>query len=99
MRPDDIMSVTNSPPEVNSQISLREEYDDWALLFDPDTGNTVGLTPTGVTIWKCLIEKKDMTEIKSALSKEFEDIPENLETDIRSFFDQIINLGFAKRSD
>ena len=30
---------------INPVISLREEFDDWALLFNPDTGRVVGLTP------------------------------------------------------
>jgi hypothetical protein len=25
-------------PKANPEIVLREEFDDWALLFNPDTG-------------------------------------------------------------
>jgi hypothetical protein len=41
-------------PVANPLIVLREEFDDWAILFDPDTGNAFGLNPTGVFIWKLL---------------------------------------------
>ncbi|HWQ63305.1 MAG TPA: PqqD family peptide modification chaperone [Methanospirillum sp.] len=91
------MSDNNSLPQVHPNVSLREEYDDWALLFNPDTGDTVGLTPTGVTIWKSLTEGKDMSGIMSALSQEFEDLPDNPEKDILVFFDEIVTLGFAKK--
>nr|WP_319538597.1 PqqD family peptide modification chaperone [uncultured Methanospirillum sp.] len=91
------MSSNDSLPEILPQISLREEYDDWAFLYNPDTRATVGLTPSGVTVWKCLIEKKDLAGIKKALSEEFGDLPDDLETDIRAFLDQVVDLGFAKR--
>ena len=30
-------------PIANPLIVLREEFDDWAILFDPDTGDAFGL--------------------------------------------------------
>jgi len=83
-------------PVPNPQISLREEFDDWALLFNPDTGKAVGLTPTGVTIWKSLTEGKDINGIIAAFQDEYEDLPEDLTTDITSFFDQIVRHGYAQ---
>ena len=41
-------------PIANPLVVLREEFDDWAILFDPDTGNAFGLNPTGVYLWKLL---------------------------------------------
>ncbi len=38
----------------NPWVMLREEFDDWAVLFDPDTGHGFGLNPTGVLVWKLL---------------------------------------------
>ena len=34
-------------PVANPLIVLREEFDDWAILFDPDTGNAFGLQSSG----------------------------------------------------
>ncbi len=39
-------------PLANPVILLREEFDDWAVLFDPDTCRGFGLNPTGVSLWK-----------------------------------------------
>jgi SynChlorMet cassette protein ScmD len=47
-------TVEQKSPIANPLIVLREEFDDWAILFDPDTGNAFGLNPTGVFIWKHL---------------------------------------------
>ena len=41
-------------PIVNPYVQLREEFDDWAILFNPDTGRGFGLNPTGVYVWKLL---------------------------------------------
>ena len=41
-------------PIANPLIVLREEFDDWAILFDPDSGDAFGLNPIGVHIWKRL---------------------------------------------
>ncbi len=38
----------------NPTIVLREEFDDWAVLFDPDTGNAYGMNPVSVFVWKHL---------------------------------------------
>ncbi len=33
---------------------IREEYDDWAILFNPDTSEAYGLNPISVFIFKRL---------------------------------------------
>ena len=45
---------SDEKPIANPLIILREEFDDWAVLFDPDTGCCFGLSPTGVFVWKLL---------------------------------------------
>jgi len=34
----------------NPGVVLREEFDDWAVLFDPDTGESFAVDPVGVFI-------------------------------------------------
>lgn len=46
----------NDKPVANPLIVLHEEFDDWAILFDPDRGNAFGLNPTGIFVWKLLDE-------------------------------------------
>jgi len=47
----------------NPVIVLREEFDDWAILFDPDSGGAFGLNPTSVYIWKLLDGNRTNEEI------------------------------------
>jgi hypothetical protein len=90
------MTESFTLPSVLPLISLREEFDDWALLFNPDTGKAVGLNPTGVTIWKCLAEGRDLSGIIQVMDEEYEPLPDDPAEDIRSFCEQIIRLGYAK---
>ena len=39
-------------PIANPIIVLREEFDDWAVLFNPETADAVGTNPVGVAVWK-----------------------------------------------
>ena len=91
------MSVPGSfsLPSILPQISLREEFDDWALLFNPDTGKAVGLNPTGVTIWKCLAAGMDLSEIIKTLGDEYEPLPQDPNEDICLFCEEIVRLGYA----
>ena len=41
-------------PLADPYVVLREEFDDWAILFNCDTGRGFGLSPTGVYVWKLL---------------------------------------------
>ena len=35
-------------PVANPMVVLREEFDDWALLFDPDTNDIFTIDPVSV---------------------------------------------------
>ena len=39
--------MQTNKPIVNPLIVLREEFDDCAVLFDPDSGDAFGLNPIG----------------------------------------------------
>ena len=39
-------------PIANPIVVLREEFDDWAVLFNPDTADALGINPVGVAVWK-----------------------------------------------
>jgi SynChlorMet cassette protein ScmD len=68
------------PPDV-----LREEFDDCANLFDPDSGNTFGLDLTGVFIWKHLDGKHAAEDIVGRLREEADDVPDDAPEHIRQF--------------
>ena len=56
------MSPTDKPV-ANPVVVLREEFDDWALLFNPDTAEAVGINPLGVAVWKLLDGRHTLDQI------------------------------------
>lgn len=82
-------------PLANPSIILREEFDDWAVLFDPDTGKAFGVNPIGVFVWKHLDEKHTVADIVEALQTQCDDTPEEAEEDISNFIEDLIKRGYA----
>ena len=85
----------NQKPQANPLLVLREEFDDWAVLFDPDTGNTVGLNPVSVFIWKHLDGRHTLEDIMEELRAECKDAPEDAETVVKAFIDDLLERGLA----
>jgi len=79
----------------NPTIVLREEFDDWAVLFDPDTGDAFGLNPVSVFIWKRLDGNRTLTEILDDVKNECDDVADNAEDQILQFVDQLVAKGLA----
>ncbi len=82
-------------PIANPLIVLREEFDDWAILFDPDTGDAVGLNPVGVLIWKLLDGSHTMEEILKNLGGICENIPDEAEEHLMDFIQSLTERGLA----
>ena len=82
-------------PVANPDIVLREEFDDWAILFDPDTGDCYGLNPTGVFIWKLLDGRHSIEEIVQKLRGEAEGVPETASEQVAGFTRALEKKGFV----
>ena len=64
-----------------SKLAINEE----GFVFDPTTGDSFTLNPTGLFIVNNLREGKNTDEIADLLSEEFEDTPEEISKDISDF--------------
>ncbi len=82
-------------PIVNPIVVLREEFDDWAVLFNPDTANAVGTNPVGVAVWKMMDGKRDLATIIAGIKDRFEAVPEAVIQDIDSFVSKLADNGFV----
>jgi SynChlorMet cassette protein ScmD len=79
----------------NPSIVLREEFDDWALLFDPENGEVYGINPVSVLIWKHLDGHHTVDDIVEELKKTCDDLPQNVNEDISNFIDDLVKNGLA----
>ena len=82
-------------PITNPIVVLREEFDDWAVLFNPDTADAVGTNPVGVAVWKRMDGKRSLEDIASEIRNSFEDTPDAAFKEIAAFVDTLAKNGFV----
>ena len=82
-------------PIANPMVVLREEFDDWAILFDPDTAQAYGLNPVGVFVWKRLDGNHTITEILNELRAACKEAPPEANDHMNNFVKKLVEKGFA----
>jgi SynChlorMet cassette protein ScmD len=81
-------------PVINPSVVLRKEFDDWAVLFNPDTAEAVGINPVGVAVWELLAQNQDMDSVLANLVQNFSGVPATVESEIASFVSELAERGF-----
>lgn len=84
-------------PIPNRDTVLREEFDDWAILFNPDTAAAVGVNPVGVVTWKLIDGERSLADIAEALRERFDMVPDMVTDDIAGFVAELTEYGFVGR--
>jgi SynChlorMet cassette protein ScmD len=87
--------LQNDKPVANPLVVLREEFDDWAILFDPDTGNAFGLNPTGVLVWKLLDGAHTLDDVLVRLRESADDVPDEVSDHVSEFVQELTKRGLA----
>jgi SynChlorMet cassette protein ScmD len=82
-------------PIANPIVVLREEFDDWAVLFNPETADAVGTNPVGVAVWKRMDGTKNLADIVSEIKNSFEDTPDAAFKEIAAFVNTLAENGFV----
>jgi SynChlorMet cassette protein ScmD len=88
------MKATDKPI-ANPVVVLREEFDDWAVLFNPDTADALGTNPVGVAVRKRMDGQRTVEEIVADIQDGFDGAPESISKEIDAFVNALSNLGFA----
>ena len=89
------MTGRKDKPMANPLVVLREEFDDWAVLFNPDTARALGINPVGVAVWKAMDGKSSLEEIVTRIEDRFEGVSENALQEITSFINTLTEEGFV----
>ena len=85
----------NGKPIANPSMVLREEFDDWSILIDPDTGEAYGLNSLSAFIWRHLDGRHTVQNIHAELRKVCENMPEYAEDSIKDFVQDLVEHGLA----
>ena len=88
------MNETKYCPIVNPAIVFRQEFDNWALLYEPDTGKTFGLDPASSFVWEQFNGENTKSMILKALDEACEGgIPEEASTHYDHFLKDLEKHG------
>lgn len=85
----------NRKPIANPVAVLREEFDDWAVLFNPDTADAVGINPVGVAIWKLMDGQHTIDEAVTDIQEQFVNVPGSAAEEIEAFIARMVEEGFV----
>ena len=80
-------------PLANPQVVLREEFDEYALLYDPDKIEVFCLNPVGVFLWKRFDGGHSLEEIFSDLRSGCDNVPPDALDHLREFVDDLEKRG------
>lgn len=73
------------------EVSLGDEGDEGAILFNADTGNVMVLNPTGRTVWQFLAEPRTTAEIGAHLAERFDGVGEaRAARDVAVFLERLL---------
>lgn len=87
--------VSPNKPITNPMIVLREEFDNWAFLFNPDTADMLVINPAGVMVWKAMNGDNSSQDIFVELKEHFSDVPDNALDDVNAFIKDLEANGFV----
>ena len=88
------MNQTDRPIAI-PVVVLREEFDDCAILFNPDTADAVGFNAVGVAVWKLMDGKRSLKDIVCEIRNSFEDTPDAASEEITAFVSTLAENGFV----
>ncbi|MEG2075735.1 MAG: PqqD family peptide modification chaperone [Victivallaceae bacterium] len=84
---------------LNNQIIFRKEFDNSGVLFDPDSGNVVGVNPVGGIIWESLEQNLEKDKIFVRLHEQVANLPPEVDLyrDVEDFLNDLQRRGFLSR--
>lgn len=86
--------MTNTAkPKTNPSLVLREEFDDWAVLFDPDSGRAYGLNPVSAFIWKQCDGLKTRDEILNSIEESCTGVSPEAANELDQFLSSLHESG------
>jgi len=88
------MNVTDKPI-ANPLVVLREEFDDWAVLFNPENADAVGTNPVGVAVWQRMDGTRTLEQIVAEIKNEFAEPSATMPAEIAEFVDDLVSKGFV----
>ena len=80
----------------NPDVVLREEDEDGALLFNPDTNQIKVINVTALFIWQLCDGTQNLPGLVAALQDAFDDVPQDeVAGQVKAFIEEMTAGGFV----
>jgi len=79
----------------NPQVTYRSLEDGSAVLLDLESGSYHGLNETGSAIWELIDGQRTRREIADALRARLDDPPPELDDELTTFLDGLLERGLV----
>ncbi len=76
-------------PFAKPSVVLREEFDDYALLYNPDKIEVFCLNPVGVFLWKRFDGNHSFEDLLTELRSSCNNVPEDAGEHLRAFIEDL----------
>lgn len=82
-------------PITNPVARSREEFDDWAVLFNPDTAEAVGINRVGVAIWRLMEGSRAVADPAAGVRDHFSAVPDGVVDDVHKSVADLAQRAFV----
>jgi SynChlorMet cassette protein ScmD len=82
-------------PIANPAVVIKEGNGDWAVLFNPDTADAVGINAVGMVMWELMDGRHTLEGILQVVKGRFADVPSGVAEDVAAFVDDLATRGFV----
>ena len=89
------MTSTLEKLKANPAVVIRDDFDDFAILFDPDSGKAFGLNPVGEVIWKLMKNEITTDNIIKKLNDQCCNVSDDVESEIKEFINNLLKNGLV----
>ena len=79
----------------NPAVVAQEGADDWGVLVNMDTADTLALNPTAMLVWSLIDGQRSVDEIAREVMEQFEDAPESVVQDVEDLLGTLSEDGFV----
>ena len=79
----------------NPAVVFRDDFDDFSILFNPETGLAFGLNPVGALIWDLLHNELTLYDLIDQVHKTCYDVSDNVNEQVSEFVEAMISNGLV----
>lgn len=83
-------------PRLNPNLVIREEDDNYAILFDPDANYSYVLNPVSLFLCRQLDGSRSLRELVELVRENFSHVPDEVEQDVGEFVTSLLERRLAE---